>query len=437
MTHPAPIDSGIMLEREPLSAPQKRASILYIHVCGSFGGSSRSLLEMIKAFPPGSIQAHVITPEGNVAELFRKEGIPVIECAGISQFDNTEYGYYRGRRWLILLRELFYVLPTLIALLRAKTRWAPIDLIHVNEITGLPAIVFAKLIFRKPLILHVRSVQQTSKAQSRTRMIRFIVRRFCDAVVAIDETVRESLPKGIESQMIHNGFLATPGCENQVHPALRGHREGELRVALVGQLLPMKGVYEFIEAARLCKARGINAKFILVGEDSRDLSGPLGILFRKFGFAREVRGDAERLIEQHELRESVLLLGFTPNIRSVYQNIDVICFPSHLNAVGRPVFEAAFFGVPSIVAVTNPQSDTFIHRETGLGIEARNPVALADAIEYFYRNPDEIKRMGEAARKLAVEQFSIVNTAKKMLEIYETQIGQEKNLGRLEQLIRP
>ena len=426
-----------MLKCEPLSTTQKRASILYIHVCGSFGGSSRSLLEMIKAFPSESIQAQVVTPEGNVAELFRKEEIPVIECAGVSKFDNTEYGYYRGRRWLILLRELFYVLPTLIALLRAKARWAEIDLIHVNEITGLPAIVFAKLIFRKPLVLHVRSVQQTNKAQSRSRMIRAIVRRFCDSVVAIDDTVQESLPKGIESRIIHNGFFANPGREPQLHPALRDRKDGEFRFAMVGQLLPLKGVYEFIEAARLCKVRGISAKFILVGEGPRDLSGVVGSLFRKFGFAREVRGDVEGLIEQHGLHESVLLIGFTPHIRAVYENIDVICFPSHLNAVGRPVFEAAFFGVPSIVAVTNRQSDTFIHRETGLAIEARNPIALADAIEYFCRYPEEMKRMGEAARKLAVEQFSIAKTAKTMLELYETQIGEVKNLGRLEHVIRP
>ena len=103
----------------------------------------------------------------------------------------------------------------------------------------------------------------------------------------------------------------------------------------------------------------------------------------------------------------------------MYENIDVICFPSHLDAVGRPVFEAAFFGVPSIVAITNPRSDTFIHRETGLCIEPQNPHALADAIEYFYRHPQEIKRMGGAAQKLAAEQFRIDNTAKRVLEIYK------------------
>jgi glycosyltransferase involved in cell wall biosynthesis len=293
-------------------------------------------------------------------------------------------------------------------------------LVHVNEITGLPAIVLAKLVFRKPLILHVRSVQQTTNGRWRTGWVRSIVRRFCDRVVAIDETVRQSLPEGIEAQIVHNGFsrLSSREAEAPVDPRLRAARDGAIRVAMVGPLLFLKGVYEFIEAARLCKEREIAGKFILVGEGNRDLSGPRGALFRKFGFAREVRRDVEKLVQRHELQDKILLIGFTPNIRAVYENIDVICFPSHLNAVGRPVFEAAFFGVPSIVAITNPRSDTFIHRETGLCIEPQNPRALADAIEYFYRHPQEMKRMGDAARKLAAEGFSIDNTATRVLEIY-------------------
>jgi len=247
------------------------------------------------------------------------------------------------------------------------------------------------------------------------------VRRFCDAVVAIDDTVMQSLPEGMEAQIVHNGFSPLPDGEAElpVNPRLRAGRDGAIRVAMVGHLLALKGVYEFIEAARLCKGRKIAVKFILVGEGNRDLSGLRGILFRKFGFAREVRRDVEELVQRHELQDDVLLIGFTPNIRAVYENIDVICFPSHLDAVGRPVFEAAFFGVPSIVAITNPRSDTFIHRETGLCIEPQDPHALADAIEYFYRHPQEIKRMGDAARKLAAEQFCIDNTAKRVLEIYK------------------
>jgi glycosyltransferase involved in cell wall biosynthesis len=89
-----------------------------------------------------------------------------------------------------------------------------------------------------------------------------------------------------------------------------------------------------------------------------------------------------------------------------------------LDACGRPVFEAAFSRVPSIVAVSDPKPDTIIDGETGICIPPRDPKALADAVEYFCTQPSEVERMGEAAYRLAMENFDIAANASKMLAIY-------------------
>ena len=44
------------------------------------------------------------------------------------------------------------------------------------------------------------------------------------------------------------------------------------------------------------------------------------------------------------------------NIAQAYARMDVICFPSHYDAPGRPIFEAAFLKVPSIAAVRESQA---------------------------------------------------------------------------------
>ena len=134
---------------------------------------------MIQALSDGRVQARVITQSGEIVEHFRRAGAEVIECRGISQFDNTEYGYYRGRRWLVLLREIYFLLPTLLALLRAKKRWKDVAVVHVNEITALIPIVLTKLIFRRPVIVHARSVQQGA-TRWRSAGIRGILRHFAN-----------------------------------------------------------------------------------------------------------------------------------------------------------------------------------------------------------------------------------------------------------------
>lgn len=385
--------------------------VLYIHHAGTFGGASRSLLELIKAFPEGAIEGHLVTQRGEVATLARETGLEVVESYGITQFDHTRYGHYRGRRWLLLLREIAYLAPTLLALFKARRRWPDIALVHINEVTLLPALLAAKAIFRCPIIVHVRSVQFTSVDLIRSRYLLGQLRRV-DAVIAIDETVRRSLPSDLRCDVIHNGLSVASLAPRPQEPA------APLRIGMVGNLLALKGVNEFLEAARLCKSRDMDVKFVIYGRNTREHSGVVGWLFRVTGFSRDIEHDLRQALKRNGLEEMVELAGFNPDLKKVYESMDVLCFPSHLDAPGRPVFEAAFWRVPCIVAVQNPTHDTLVPGETGIAITPYDPSAIADAVAHFYRTPGEVRRMGENARTLAMNNFNARDNAAKVLAIY-------------------
>lgn len=398
-------------------------NVLYIHPAGAFGGASRSLLEMITAFPAGTIRPVVLTPRGSVAEALEKAGVPTVLVYGISQFDNTRYGYYRKLRWVLLLREFAYLPATLHGLLRVRRMHHEVDLVHVNEITGLPAAILARWIFGRPLMVHVRSLQRPVDESRRAAWIARLIGRLASGVIAIDETVKRTLPAQFDAHVIHNGLSpeAGIGSGDRVPEALqRIERKQSLKVAIVGNLLPMKGVYEFADAARICRDRGLAIDFLFVGGNVREIKGLSGLVLSWAGFARDVRKELGAFINLHGLSDTVHLIGATRNIWAIYRSIDVLCFPSHLDAAGRPVFEAAFFKVPSIVAVREPLADTIVPNVTGLCIEEKNAVALADAIEFFYRNPAERRRMGEAAYGLATGLFDVRKNALRMLEVYRS-----------------
>jgi glycosyltransferase involved in cell wall biosynthesis len=190
------------------------------------------------------------------------------------------------------------------------------------------------------------------------------------------------------------------------------------RVAIVGLLLRLKGVYEFLEAARLCRERGLTAEFWIVGENARKLTGVGGKVVQMLGFAADVRSDLEAEIRAHGLEDTVKLIGFVDDVASIYRQIDVLCFPSYLEAAGRPVFEAAWFGVPSIVAVKDPLPDTVVDGETGLCIPDPDPQALADAITRLHDDPVARERLGAGARRLAERYFDPEKNAVRVLEIY-------------------
>jgi glycosyltransferase involved in cell wall biosynthesis len=392
--------------------------VLYLHPAHAFGGASKSLIELFKAFPEGSVQATVICPRGNVAEQFRSAGMKVVECTGLSQWDNTRYGYYRGIRWVIFLRELWFLLPTLVVIYRTLRRNS-FDLIHANEITLLPAALYAKWLSAMPLVVHVRSLQRRPDEGFLTRLVNRMLLRL-NAVIAIDQTVARTLPAEMSVTVIHNGIQAPQQVEHTMI-------DRPLRIAMVGGLLRMKGVYEFVEAARICRDRGLNVEFLLAGENPRQLKGVRKWLFARLGFAHDVRADLEQYIREHELGNVVKLLGFVLDVQSLYRNVDILCFPSHLDAAGRPVFEAGFYGVPSLVAARDPEPDTIVDGETGLCIAAKDQKAIADAVEYLYKNPDERCRLGENSRRLAHKNFNIGNNAQQLLGVYQSVIATAMN----------
>jgi glycosyltransferase involved in cell wall biosynthesis len=406
---------------------------LYIHATAAFGGASKSLCELLQAFPAGRVEAVVLCPPGTAAERFRLAGARVVLVRGIPKWDHTRYGFYRGVRWLLLLRELLAVLPMLFGIARVRRLVQNVDLVHANDITVLLTGALAARVLHAPLVVHARSLQNDNLELRRTRWQAQLVERTGAHVVAIDETVRRTLPASMHVSVVHNGLrVRKAGSLDQSASAPR-----PFRVAIVGVLLRLKGVFEFVEAARLCRSRGIPVEFWIVGENARKLSGLRGKAVELLGFAEDVRAKLEARIRAHGLEETVKLIGFVDDVAAVYRQIDVLCFPSHLDAAGRPVFEAAWFGVPSIVAVRDPLPDTIVDGQSGLCIAERDPEALAAAIARLHADPLGRDRLGTGARQLAETYFDQERNALRMLEIYSGELHVQTRAAGSEQSNRP
>lgn len=390
--------------------------VLYIHPAGAFGGASRSLLDVIRSFESGRIAPFVLTKRGDVAARMMEVGIPVMESRGLSQWDNTSFGYYRGLRWLILLREIAYLPTTLVALLRAKRRWHDVDIVHLNEITLLPLLPLVRLIFGCQIVVHVRSTQQISAAPLRRRLFEWTLVRFADLVVPIDGSVRRTLPDRPRMEVVHNGFVMSAPAGPCDGVRADGAR---VRFAYIGGLMAAKGIHVLIEAARLCKLRQLPAEFWIVGGNVRTVRGVRGKLLAALGISGDVRAEIERRIATHDLGSTVQLLGFRRDVELIYQDIDVVFCLTVANAAGRPVFEAAFFGKPSIVAIDGSMDDTIIDGITGICVPPDDPNAVVAAVEQFCRDPQRRLAMGRAAKELALKNFDITRNAAKLTQLYE------------------
>lgn len=387
--------------------------VLFIHPSAAFGGASKSLIELLRSMRRFGMEGLVISPSGSAAAGIKETGFRVVESRGLSQFDHTRYGHYRGLRWLIIFRELSLIPSSLHALWQVRKQ--RFDLIHLNELTLLPLGILAKRILRAPMIVHVRSLQHSPERSWRSRWITGRLYRHASAIVAIDNTVAETLDRRLVVEVVHNGLK---GAGEGTPPAHRAQSD-PVRVGFLGVLLPLKGIYELIEAMRILKERGVRVECLVAGENPRHVTGIKGFLLSRLGFARDVRTEVEAMIERYELHDHVKLLGFVGDVQALYSQLDILCFPSHLNACGRPVFEAAFHSVPSVVAVDNPLPDAVVCGVTGIAVSRPDPELIADAIQKLAEDGEYRRRLGRQARLWAEENFSIERGAEQMLEIYQ------------------
>lgn len=405
--------------------------VLYIDGVGPFGGASRSLFEAVNAFPHGSVDCYFVMQRGTAGEFYGRVAKDLIGVRGLTRFDNTWSSHYRGVRWIVLLREIAYLPFTIAALLEAKKRWPAIDLIHVNEVTEIIPGLIAKALFRVPMIIHTRSLQMSNPRSLRTRWLQNQLRGAA-AVVAINEGVRATLPADAPVHVIQNSFTSTPiEAPHAVYLAqLDTLRPTSLKVGFVGNLHRSKGFLELLEAASLVKEARRDVQFLVVGGATEHSRGLVGWILKILKLKQNLQGDPRDLVRERRLEDDFLLLGATNDIQRVYPRMDVLAFPSHFNAPGRPVFEAAFFGVPSIVAVRNPLPDTVVDGETGIAIHDPEPRQIAEAVMRFEGDRAEVRRMGENARALALQNFVPKTNAARLLALYREVVA--RRLGKID-----
>lgn len=397
-------------------------NVLYLDGVGPFGGASRSLFEAVRALGPNGVRPYFVAAQGTALDFYSKVAVEIVATRGLTRFDNTHYSHYRGLRWLVLLREIFHLPFTLTALRRAHQKWGgKIDLIHVNEVTEIIPGLIAKWLFKVPMVVHVRSPQWARQDAWRSRWVNARLQRSAAAVIAINETTRATLPPTLSVDVIQNSFTPkrSPNPDRWMLAKLNDMRPDSLKVGFVGNLHVSKGLFDLLDAAKLLQEENVNVEFVVVGGHTRVDKGLKGWILRKAGLAQDVHEQLVQRIKAYGLENRFHLLGATSDIQSVYERLDVIAFPSHFDAPGRPVFEAAFSAVPSIVCVSKPLADTLVPGQTGLAVPACDPPALADAIRHFEQDRGEVARMGEQAKRLATDNFEPARNADRLRSVYE------------------
>lgn len=199
--------------------------------------------------------------------------------------------------------------------------------------------------------------------------------------------------------------VVSPGCGVDVETFRPGAEPPGLPlVILPARLLFYKGVAEFVQAARILKARGVQARFALVGEG--DEGNPACV--------------PSDLLRQWQKEGVVELFGWHDDMAQVLAQCHIVCLPSHGGeGVPRSLLEAAASGKPIVATNVSGCRDAVRDGENGFLVPPRQATPLADAIERLVRDADLRRLMGERGRERALKEFSVAIVAAQTLQVYD------------------
>ncbi len=187
-------------------------------------------------------------------------------------------------------------------------------------------------------------------------------------------------------------YLFQPKCGSKEPPV----------VVLVARLLWDKGVGEFVDASRSLRQKGLTARFVIVG-------GP----------DPENRACIDTsTIDAWKSEGIVEFWGFRNDMPQVLAEASIACLPSYREGLPKSLLEAMAAGLACVTTDVPGCREAVRDGDNGLLVPAKNPSALADALECLLKNPELARRMGKRGRERLEQEFSAQYVNNSTLALY-------------------
>ncbi len=352
-------------------------------------------LPLAKAAKNTGLEVHVATANGPGIDTILSNGF----VHHVVPFSRSGQNPYLEMKTIFFLLRLFYRLrPRLVHLVTIKpvlygglvSRILGIDAV-VFAVSGLGTVFLEKSVigkFRKAFVLFF------FRAAFKNKRYAAIFQNIDDQNELISSRVvlksRSYIIKGSGVALHEYPFYPEPN--------------GRVVVAMAARLLKDKGVYEFVQAARLLDQKGVNVEMRLIG--APDHGNPTSI--------------TQQELDAWSKEGVISLLGHREDIAHQYAVAHIACLPSYREGLPKGLIEAAACGRCIVTTDVPGCRDAIIPEKTGVLVPVKDAAALAAALEALVKSPLKRQRMGRAGRNLAESVFAIENIVEKHLHIYNS-----------------
>ena len=201
--------------------------------------------------------------------------------------------------------------------------------------------------------------------------------------VAVGEAVNKNLKEDVgitDSRVIYNGVVLKE-TDDQVDEIIS--YDG-IKLGCIARLSEQKGLTYLLDAMSLLTIKDI--RLFIVGEG-------------------ELREELENKVKELNLQDSVIFLGYRKDIVECINSFDFCVLPSVFEGFGLVAIEA-FMNSKTLVATDIPGLNEVVTNKNGVLVPAKDPAALASAIDKLATDATLRQELASQAKKDYENRFS-------------------------------
>jgi sugar transferase (PEP-CTERM/EpsH1 system associated) len=358
---------------------EPRLRVLHVIDRMGVGGTEIGILKVIRGLGQECFEHRICTIRGYDENFVRSEGFEgQLYVAGRL---NSGFQFLFGR----LMRIMRDFRPEIVH----SRNWGAIEAMPAACMCGVPAAIHSE---------HGYEVDMLEGLPKRRRILRRFAYAAADVVFTVSEELRSYharqvwlpterirvLPNGVDTSR----FLRRP-VEGEQTRQLLGLGDGSLVIGAVGRLVPIKDHVTLLRAAEVLISRGMPVRVLLAG------SGPELAKYQEF-VARSPR-----------LAGRVVFAGAVSDVAALLNAMDVFVLPSLSEGMSNTLLEAMASSLPVVATRVGGNPELVEDERSGWLFEPREVMALAAILERMGRDPSRRQEIGQAARRRAVEHFSL------------------------------
>ena len=193
----------------------------------------------------------------------------------------------------------------------------------------------------------------------------------------------------IENKLVNNNYEMLPGsgCNLEEHTFVEMPKDEIIRFIFIGRVMQLKGIDEYLEAAKIIKTKYPNTEFLIAGWNEED----------KY----------KMIVDDYQEQGIVNYIGFRSDIGDWIAKCNCTVLPSHGGeGVPNVLLESAATGRVCIGSKINGTMDVIDDGVTGYLFETGDAKDLAEKFEKFINLSDADKSaMGRAGRSKIEKEF--------------------------------